>query len=132
MIDSGIYALLIIADDCTMQIGSLGHIQFKRGYYLYVGSAQKNMGSRIARHRRTNKKFRWHIDYFLKCGRIVDVFTTSLPKKCEEWISIQLSRSFDYVPKFGASDSHAPSHLFYGAKEDLSNELITLFERCRK
>ena len=66
MLDSGCYQLKIkIKQNITQTIGALGECSFPKGDYIYTGSAMKNLKSRIARHRRKDKKLRWHIDYLL-------------------------------------------------------------------
>ena len=38
--DKGNYCLIIkMKNDCTIKIGAKGNIDFKKGYYVYVGSA---------------------------------------------------------------------------------------------
>nr|AAZ32481.1 hypothetical protein [uncultured euryarchaeote Alv-FOS1] len=131
MEDSGIYALLIRCDGVTIRVGALGELQFDRGYYVYIGSAQRNMQKRIARHMRSDKKIKWHIDYLLQHARVVDVHTVSAPKNCEEFVAIELGKKYRYVPGFGASDSHAKSHLFTGIRDNLWNDAISLMRRCK-
>ena len=115
--DSGIYALLIHCNNMTIIVGKLGKIHFASGYYVYIGSAQKNLKKRIARHYRKNKKIKWHIDYLLQDAIVTMHITAPLPKFCEEKIAMSLQEQFAYVHGFGSSDSHAKSHLFYGEKE---------------
>jgi Uri superfamily endonuclease len=66
----GTYALIIeLASDERISVGKLGKINFKKGYYLYVGSGQNSLEARIARHLRKRKKKFWHIDYLLASSR---------------------------------------------------------------
>jgi len=132
MDDSGIYALLIHCPGCRIRVGALGELEFAAGYYVYIGSAQRNMNQRIERHKRREKKMRWHIDYLLQCARIVDVHSVVAPKECEEWVARKLAETHKFVKGFGASDSHAPSHLFYGPKEHLWNDVISVMKRCKR
>ena len=111
--DGGIYALLIMMERRRIKIGSLGNIEFKKGYYVYIGSSQKNLNRRIERHYRKEKKLRWHIDYLLQYGEILDYTTVNLGKEWEEKIAKKLEKEFEFIPNFGSSDSHARSHLFY-------------------
>jgi len=39
-----------------VEIGGLGKVNFKQGYYLYVGSAMKSLTKRVERHRKVRKK----------------------------------------------------------------------------
>ncbi len=132
MIDAGVYALLIFCPECRLTVGALGEIHFPESYCVYVGSAQRNMQKRIKRHLRRDKKLRWHIDYLLTRAEVVDYFTVSAPKKCEEKIAMQLQDQFNYVSNFGASDSRARSHLFLGEKENLWYVTMSLMKRCGK
>ena len=54
----GCYCLIIEVDeDKTIQIGKkLGKIQFKKGFYVYVGSAMNSLYARINRHLSNDKK----------------------------------------------------------------------------
>ena len=62
----GIYCLLIdVKRDSLIGVGSLGKLFFRKGSYVYVGSALNNLQKRIARHCRKEKKKHWHIDYLL-------------------------------------------------------------------
>jgi Uri superfamily endonuclease len=60
----GVYILLFsITRDFSKCIGSLGKIQFGRGNYAYVGSAQTSVFPRLERHFAKRKRVHWHIDY---------------------------------------------------------------------
>ena len=114
----GIYVLLInIKKDLSIHIGKLGIIRFRKGFYIYIGSAQNNLERRISRHIRTNKtrktKLRWHIDYFLQHARIKKIFVV-FDKRCECHVAMTLIKhGFKYIPNFGSSDCKCPSHLFH-------------------
>ncbi len=128
---SGIYALIIRMDKKrAIKIGALGTITFEAGYYLYIGSAQKNMDARINRHKRQNKKLRWHIDYLLTHGTVEAHLEFPLEKRCEEKIAIEMAKKFEFVRGFGSSDTRAPSHLFKGKRDVLRDEVINLARRC--
>jgi Uri superfamily endonuclease len=47
----------------TIAVGSLGPVEFMRGWYAYVGSARRGRQARVARHMRVAKPLRWHADY---------------------------------------------------------------------
>ena len=109
----GIYFLLIyLPKSCKIEVGKLGKINFDRGYYVYLGSAQRNLLQRLLRHLRKNKKLHWHIDYLLQHGKIIKIFISSLPKKYEEIIARECSNIFPCISCFGSSDTKAKSHLF--------------------
>ncbi|HDO19110.1 MAG TPA: DUF123 domain-containing protein, partial [Thermoplasmatales archaeon] len=47
----GSYAIVMRLDrEQNIEVGSLGEIRFRRGYYLYVGSALNGLENRIKRH----------------------------------------------------------------------------------
>ncbi|MFP4052091.1 MAG: GIY-YIG nuclease family protein, partial [Thermoplasmata archaeon] len=63
----GIYTLVIeLKEDKVIEVGAIGNIDFDKGYYVYVGSAQNGLEARIERHLSDEKKIHWHIDYLLK------------------------------------------------------------------
>ncbi|MCK4902633.1 MAG: GIY-YIG nuclease family protein, partial [Thermoplasmatales archaeon] len=71
----GSYILLIeLENDSKIQIGKLGDILFKKGFYVYIGSALNGLEQRINRHLRADKKLHWHIDYLLKSAKVDSVY----------------------------------------------------------
>jgi len=117
--DRGIYLLLIFKSvGEEIRIGALGNIKFDAGYYVYVGSAQRNLRRRIERHFRKEKKIKWHIDYLLSHAKILDFIAIDYPKSYEEKIAIKLGERYSYIPNFGSSDTRAKSHLFKINKND--------------
>ncbi len=98
-----------------VRIGKRGTFAFPTGYYIYVGSARKNLEQRVARHLRTRKKQFWHIDYLLP---YVDVKAVWVSSWSEQRVAALLARDFESpVKKFGASDTKSASHLFYSRKK---------------
>ncbi len=97
------YQLLIhVEKTAPIEIGALGRHRFDQGWYLYTGSARRNLNARLSRHLRKNKKLRWHIDYLLSApsARVVAVFTSSIGE-CR-WNQSVKGRVT--TPRFGASD----------------------------
>ena len=111
----GAYCLIIKNNkNRKLRIGSLGNVLFKKGYYCYVGSALNNLEKRIERHKRRNKKIKWHIDYFLKYGKIMNVIKIETNKKIECLLSKKIMKiSNGFVKGFGCSDCKCKSHLYY-------------------
>ena len=115
----GAYLLLLFVPQLTgkIQIGKLGIYRFKRGWYLYVGSAQGPGGlrARIRHHLGINSTPHWHLDYFRPFAfpRIIAWLVS--PPGMESKLASVLSGLCDDIPvkNFGASDSKAKSHLFY-------------------
>jgi len=111
----GVYVLLInVGKNLQLKIGSLGKMNFDKGKYAYVGSAQNNLEKRIERHMSKNKKKFWHIDYLLdnKSTKIVDTFYKKSIKSEECRIADKLGKTELPVLKFGCSDCNCESHLF--------------------
>ena len=109
------YALFIkLYRDIQIIVGSLGKIYFKKGNYLYVGSAKINFKSRIKRHLLKDKKIFWHIDYLLssKNAIIKEVWVTNKIKECN--IAKLLNKmGCNPIKDFGSSDCKCFSHLFF-------------------
>ena len=71
----GCYILLIkLEKDKIIKIGKFVNRLFKKGFYVYIGSALNGLENRINRHLRNNKKIHWHIDYLFQCAEIIDVY----------------------------------------------------------
>lgn len=117
--EKGTYILILRADErFPVEVGKLGELVVKPGYYLYVGSAFGSGGlrSRINHHRKIASRPHWHIDYLRSVVNLEKVlFNDSGDRLEQEWVK-QLEKMPEAViplPGFGASDSHAISHLFY-------------------
>jgi Uri superfamily endonuclease len=112
----GSYILIIkLKDKKTIQIGKLGKIHFKKGFYVYVGSALNGLEQRINRHLRKTKKKHWHIDYFLDFAEVIDTIYKESETREECNIAIELDKQLVSIPGFGCSDCRCKSHLFYGS-----------------
>jgi Uri superfamily endonuclease len=114
----GSYILLIyLKNNRDIMIGKRRNIFFKKGWYVYVGSALNNLELRIKRHYSLKKKHHWHIDYFLDYAKIKKTFvrTAKIREECK--VALLLSDSFSIIPEFGCSDCDCNSHLFYGFKQ---------------
>ena len=111
----GCYCLIIrLNKKSTIKIGKkLGNIEFKKGYYVYVGSAMNSLESRIKRHLSDEKKLHWHIDYFLKESEIEKVICNVSPKKVECELSQFIASRTCGIESFGCSDCDCESHLYY-------------------
>jgi sugar fermentation stimulation protein A len=87
---------------------------FQPGVYFYVGSAQRNLEARIARHARKDKPLRWHIDYLSSQATMLGAIMLpgSRSRECE--LARELRTLFtSAIPRFGASDCRCLGHLFY-------------------
>ena len=95
-----------------IKIGKIGPINFKKGYYVYIGSAMNSLESRIRRHLSDEKKLHWHIDYLLEKSEITDIIYNE-NKKVECELSQYIAQKTDGVKDFGCSDCECESHLYY-------------------
>ena len=77
--------MLTVGRDLRIRVGSLGVIEFKKGYYIYVGSGQTNLEKRIQRHKKKIKKVKWHIDYLTTNSdvKVIEAAAYDLTKKYE-------------------------------------------------
>jgi sugar fermentation stimulation protein A len=117
--DRGSYLLLLrLKKDKPITIGKMGEVLFRPGYYLYVGSAMKNMTSRLERHRRLRKNHYWHIDFFRQEAELIAAlpFRSSVSLECPLAGAVEKISDW-FVRDFGSSDCSCPSHLF-GMKTD--------------
>jgi sugar fermentation stimulation protein A len=122
--DSGNYLILLeIPEQQAIEVGSLGTITFAAGWYVYTGSAQKNLSRRVNRHlRKTRKQTHWHIDYLTPYTSTIK----ALPIMSYGNLECDLAQSLSGlggrpIPGFGCSDCHCGSHLFYFAKPPMGN-----------
>lgn len=112
----GCYCLIIYVKKYTkIKIGKLNIIEFKKGTYVYIGSALNSLQSRLNRHLSEDKKLHWHIDYLLihPNTHIMDIIYNISPKKVECDLSQYLSQKTDGIENFGCSDCECQSHLYY-------------------
>ena len=117
----GSYVLIIEnRADIEVEIGKIGRIEFKKGFYAYVGSALSGLEQRIERHLREvgkNKKLHWHIDYFLACPTVgvreVVFAETEVRKECEITANMHLKKGVESIENFGCTDCSCRSHLFF-------------------
>ncbi len=113
-VDRGAYILICqIEKFSRICIGKKGLVDFNPGYYLYVGSAIKNLTSRLNRHRRSRKRLFWHIDYFLQEAKLIQILPIRTTDNLECEIAQELNQIAISIPDFGASDCHCSSHLFF-------------------
>ncbi|MFN3532049.1 MAG: GIY-YIG nuclease family protein [Candidatus Brocadia sp.] len=115
--NTGVYCLVVqLLQRSHIRIGCLGTFHFPAGFYVYVGSAQGNLKRRIERHLRQKKRIHWHIDYLLRHGQIVSVYTYAGKKDKECMLSHKIGNIKNAVVPvkgFGSSDCSCHSHLYF-------------------
>jgi len=130
-LNSGSYQIFLkIRKKVQIEIGALGFINFKRGYYIYTGSAMRNLIQRTERHKKKNKKLHWHIDYLLE-NEFVEIleimtFPSESREECERNHQLLNMQNVEIIAKgFGSSDcSKCPTHLVYFARYENIKMLI--------
>jgi Uri superfamily endonuclease len=120
--DKGIYCLVFRNPSCTVRVGALGAIAFRKGWHIYVGSALGSGGlARLERHialaQKKDRHPKWHVDYlsaspFFNLRYTISAATTK-SLECELAHAIG-GRS---IPGFGCSDCECTSHLFFRKKQ---------------
>jgi Uri superfamily endonuclease len=100
---------------CRLQVGALGEVSLEPGWYLYVGSASRNLEARLRRHLRTEKRRRWHIDYLLTGAacEITEIWVGEGMAECRLAAHL-LGRPEVTIPRsrLGAGDCRCPAHFF--------------------
>lgn len=114
MIDAGVYlAIFRLPRPLTIHIRTLGCFDLPAGVYLYVGSAQKNLQTRLARHARRRKRRHWHIDHLSCHAPMLGALILEGPKSLECRVAKMLAHRYEcLVPDFGSSDCRCGGHLF--------------------
>ncbi len=108
--------IIYIAEDLKIRVGQLGEVSFKKGNYVYVGSAKGCLKARLQRHLREEKKLFWHIDYLLnsKEVRILQIWIIPKAIECKTADIFSKEHTCELVKKgFGSSDCKCVTHLFY-------------------
>ena len=115
----GSYGLVLYLSRKTqVTIGKLGNFVFNKGYYLYLGSAfgPGGLRARLGHHLAISKRLHWHIDYLRAAVGIKAIWMVDYQDNLEHiWAHQLLAANNEAVPvkKFGCSDCHCISHLFY-------------------
>jgi sugar fermentation stimulation protein A len=133
--DRGSYLITLeIPRTRNIETGALGTLRYEAGWYVYAGSAQKNLSRRVSRHlRRFRKKRRWHIDYLGPHAAQVRAWPVCSYRNLECDLAGALeSMGGRGIPGFGSSDCRCKSHLFYFQAPPLKNPaFLDLLSRFR-
>ena len=115
----GTYALILSsASDELVQIGRLGQLHVRAGFYVYVGSAFGPGGvrARLAHHCRPAARPHWHIDYLRVAAHIITIwYTYDTLRREHQWAEVLQRTRGASIPlqRFGASDCTCASHLYF-------------------
>ncbi|MGD0916475.1 MAG: DNA/RNA nuclease SfsA [Thermodesulfobacteriota bacterium] len=112
--DRGSYLLVLnLKRDRKIDVGKLGQVSFRKGFYIYVGSAMANLSKRMERHRRVKKRHHWHIDELREAAEFCSVLAIRSSDRLECEIAKALSRIAEWsIPGFGSTDCFCDTHLF--------------------
>ncbi|MCK4309082.1 MAG: GIY-YIG nuclease family protein [Candidatus Atribacteria bacterium] len=112
-------------------------MSFKKGDYIYIGSAKGCLEARLQRHLKKEKRIFWHIDYLLKNEKVQISQMWMIPKsiECKTADVFNEEHTCETVKKgFGSSECKCVRHLFYiKNKEKTENILEKIgFSRIRE
>lgn len=120
---AGTYALGLVAVTVTcLQIGRLGTLYVRPGFYVYLGSAFGPGGvrGRLAHHQRLAARPHWHIDYLRPYVQLAHIwYSYALQRYEHQWAQAVNGAPGVTIPLagFGASDCTCASHLFFFLKQ---------------
>ena len=137
-VKSGIYVLEIqLSKKLCLKIRKFRNISFGEGFYYYLGSAQKNLPQRIARHIRKNKKLHWHIDHltYTDSAEVKNIIVfPAAEKSFEDRLALEFLEDKTFKPAvkgFGNSDSkNSFTHLFRSVNDSAYNHLLSKYQRA--
>jgi len=122
--DKGSYLLLgFLPENITLSIGAVGKRFFRKGFYVYVGSAMNSLSQRINRHLRRKKSPHWHIDMLTPFLKNLMPLRIESSERLECLIAERLQQIADAtISRFGSSDCRCPGHLFWMISNPLCRE----------
>ncbi len=118
----GTYLLLMqLPQAQQIEVGRLGTLLLKAGWYLYIGSAFGPGGiqARCGHHRKISVRPRWHVDYLRIVAPLREIWFSHDPVRREhQWAELVRERRGMQVPLqgFGSSDCDCETHLLYTAQ----------------
>jgi Uri superfamily endonuclease len=115
---TGTYSLLYdLSETVTVEVGSLGAVEFPTGAYAYTGSAFGSNGlGRVDRHRRVadgrHDVRHWHVDYLGGHEAVTLAAVVARPRVDVECpLARALGPTTSPVAGFGSSDCDCDAHL---------------------
>jgi Uri superfamily endonuclease len=103
-------------------VGKLGECKFKKGHYVYTGSALGTGGfKRVTRHFNVasgkNNVRKWHIDHLLPHSEVIRAVLLPTNEDLECRVAKRLGGFLTGFPGFGCSDCTCITHLFFSEKD---------------
>ena len=132
------YVLAIdVSENFEIIIGKLGRVSFKKGNYIYIGSAKGCLETRLQRHLKKEKRIFWHIDYLLenKKAKILQIWTIDKKIECQTAEVFYHDPNTEIIKKgFGSSDCKCVTHLFYIKNKERTENILEKvgFSRIRE
>ncbi len=123
-----------MSKDFESVVGQLGRMSFRKGNYIYIGSAKGCLESRLRRHLMENKKTYWHIDYLLnnKQAKILQIWAIQKSIECETTDVFNKEPICEIVKKgFGSSDCKCLTHLFCIKNKDKAEKILEKIDFSR-
>lgn len=113
--DAGVYCLVLrVPRVSRVKVRRLGRCVFRPGWYVYTGSAKRNLVARLTRHLRRQKLLHWHIDYLRPRATVREIWVWPwvLGVECRTHRMVRRMAKTDYPCQgFGASDCRCRAHL---------------------
>jgi Uri superfamily endonuclease len=114
----GSYLLVLyLSRQTKLQVGRLGSVSFKRGWYFYAGSAFGPGGlcARLTHHFQPLRRYHWHIDYLRDFARVRSVWYQLGQNNEHRWseLLVDLPTAENPLRGFGSSDCLCRSHLVH-------------------
>jgi len=131
----GTYILILKARvEKQINVGQLGRMVLRPGYYLYVGSAfgPGGLKARLNHHLRRVLKPHWHIDYLRRYTKVIEIwYTMDAARREDDWVDsiTKIPHMSLAYPGFGASDSKGVSHLFQSKCKPVFAEFRAMIKR---
>lgn len=122
--DQGSYLLILnLRRNRKINVGKLGKVLFRKGFYVYVGSAMANLSKRMERHRRLRKRHHWHIDELRAVAEFHSVLAIRSSQRLECEVAKGMSEIAEWsVPRFGSTDCSCDTHLFGTSSDPIQSE----------
>ncbi len=117
----GTYALVFSSVAKTVvQIGKLGEIRLRPGWYVYVGSAlaaKTGVLRRVTRHADPTRPKKWNVDYVKPHLRLLEIWYTHDPvrRECQWAVAVGAGRGAQvHLAQIGARDcKKCATHFYY-------------------
>ena len=122
-LDRGSYLVILrVRNDCRLSINGLGEVRFRKGYYVYVDSAKKDLSKQIEHQRRRCKICRHAIDQL----RTAAEFHTAIAVRSSEHLACDIADVLSVVTDwqisgFGSADCNCQGHLFGMTSDPVHN-----------